>query len=218
MPKVKQGDSSLERLCVGVAEYRESLIQCISRMEVLLEEATDSAVVEGRKIEENFQAIVGLLEAQLQEKEQLLHKESRAFKELDETLKQKILDLENLIREKEELLQIRDAELKDLWVRIEALEASSDAVIILTEEDEVSTTEEESLALEKQAATELERLRAEIREKDTLLKAREMEVKMVKQSMEEKIKELETIIKRQAGEKPRTSRLVSLIATIEKKN
>jgi chromosome segregation ATPase len=221
MPKITQGNSLLERLSVGVAEFRETLMQCIFRMEARLKEATDLAAREAKKIEEtieSFQATVRLLEAQLQEKEQLLHKESLTLEELNKTVKQKILDLENLIREKEDLLLVRDAELRDLQARVEVLEASSAAVITLTEEDEVSPREEKSLALEKQAAAELERYRAEIQEKDILLKASETEVRMVKQSMEKKIKELETIVKRQAGQRPRTSRLVSLIGTIEKKN
>jgi hypothetical protein len=57
-----------------------------------------------------------------------------------------------------------------------------------------------------------------MKEKDVLLEAREMEVKMIKQSMDKRIRELERIVKRQAKEKEKKSRLVSFIGTIEKRN
>lgn len=65
---------------------------------------------------------------------------------------------------------------------------------------------------------EMERLRAEIKEKEVLLEAREMEIKMIKQSMEKRIRELERIVKRQAREKERKSRFVSFIGAIDKRH
>lgn len=65
---------------------------------------------------------------------------------------------------------------------------------------------------------EVDRLRAEIKEKDVLLEAREMEVKMIKQTMEKRIRELERIVKRLAREREKPSRLASFVGTIEKRH
>jgi hypothetical protein len=65
---------------------------------------------------------------------------------------------------------------------------------------------------------EVDRLRAEIKEKDVLLEAREMEVKMIKHTMETRIRELERIVKRLARERGKQSRFVSFLGTIEKRH
>lgn len=67
-------------------------------------------------------------------------------------------------------------------------------------------------------AAEMQRLKAEIREKDVLLAAREMEVKMIKQSMEERVRELERVVKRRALEGQEKSRFVSFVPPIDRKN
>ena len=216
--KTKEENSHLERISEEVAQLKEVLMDCISRMEGIFDEVRVLAVAESRNVEEtkeSFEATVGALEAQLQEKEEIIRKESLALKELEGGLNRKILNLENLVKEKEKLLEVREAELQELRSKSETLEAG---IINLREEDEVGPgVEEESRALEGQMATELERLRGELHEKDTILKAKEMEIKMVKQLMEERIKELEKIIKSQAAQR-KSARLVSLIGTIEKKN
>ncbi len=65
---------------------------------------------------------------------------------------------------------------------------------------------------------EVDRLRAEIKEKDVLLEAREMEVKMIKHTMEKRIRELERIAKRLAREREKQSRPVSFLGNIEKRH
>lgn len=216
--KTKEENSHLERISEEVAQLKEVLMDCISRMEGIFDEVRVLAVAESLNVEEtkeSFEATVGALEVQLQEKEEIIGKESLALKELEGGLNRKILNLENLVKEKEKLLEVREAEVQELRSKSEILEAG---IINLREEDEVSLGEEEgNRSLEAEVATELERLRDEIHERDIILKAKEMEIKMVKQSMEERIKELERIIKRQAAQK-KNARLVTLIGTIEKRN
>jgi len=64
----------------------------------------------------------------------------------------------------------------------------------------------------------LEGLRAELHERNLILQAREMEVKMIKQSMPERVRELDKIVQRQPEKEPGKSRLGSFLAAIEKGN
>ncbi len=67
-------------------------------------------------------------------------------------------------------------------------------------------------------SAELERLRADLRDRNLLLEARETEVRMIKQSMQEKFKGLERIVQRPQGDETKKSRLASLLATVEKRH
>ena len=65
---------------------------------------------------------------------------------------------------------------------------------------------------------EFEDLKKLLREREIMLSAKETEVKMIKQSMQEKIRELEKIIQSQAKRQPGQSRLVSFLANIDKRH
>lgn len=220
--KQKEESSHLERVSEGVTQLRGALLDCISQMEALFEETSSLVSTEARRVEatkEHFEATVGALELELQEKEKIVREEGLRLKELEENLRNRILDLENLVKEKERLLQVRETEIEDLKSQTETIEASASGVIELREEDEVDPGEGKlEDGLERQTSAELERLRAELHEKDVILKAREMELRKVEESMGEKIKELEKTVKRQAAQKQKNIRLVSLIGTIDKRN
>lgn len=237
LPKDRQQNGYLGLIADEVAQIKEIILSRMSQMELLIQEAKVFAVTEARQVEElkeSFEAKAAGLEARLQEKEEILHKENSALEELEKNLAGKILDLENRVREKEQLVAIRDAVLKDLKSRIDALNVSPQGLITLREEDAIAlkepedeegkvarrseVQEEESQGLEEHLAVEVQRLRAEIKEKDMLLAAREMEVKMIKRSMEERVQELEGIVKRQTGEEQKKSRLVSFVGTLDRKN
>jgi hypothetical protein len=67
-------------------------------------------------------------------------------------------------------------------------------------------------------AAELERLRADLRDRNLLLEARETEVRMIKQSVQEKFRGLEKLVQRPQGGEEKKSPLVSFLATVEKKH
>ena len=71
--------------------------------------------------------------------------------------------------------------------------------------------------LEEHMAAELEILRAGIRERDVMLGAKEMEIEMIKQSLETKIEELEGLLKQQARKGKRAS-VVSYLVDFGKKH
>lgn len=234
--KVRRKNDHLDLLAGEVAEIRGILGDRAPRLESLIHEARASATTEGRRfgeIRESLEATVFALENRLQEKEEMLERERSAIKELEQNLNDKIPELENALKEKERVLPIRDLELQSIKSEMEALVVPPQNMITLREEDAVTIKEleeeagitglseadkREEASDDKHLATEVQRLRAEVKEKDVLLEARAMEVKIVKQSMEKRIRELEKDIKRQAGEKEKKSRLVSFIGTIEKKN
>jgi len=148
--------------------------------------------------------------------------EAQQVKKIKEGLEAGMAALEAQHLETDEALSTEDS----------VLHISAPGLITLREEDAITLEEAEQLAereistglKEEEAehlermAEEIQRLKAEIQEKDLILAAREMEVKTIKQSMEEKIKELERIIKRQAGKEQRRSRLVPFFPPVDKRN
>ncbi len=203
-PEARQPNGSLGLIVEEVAEIRQILMTRVSQLKSFIQEAEVSAATEAQRIEEirkGFEATAAALE--------------------------------NRVKGKEQLLAARDAELAQLQSKIDALRFPPQNLITLREEDAVSvreTAEQEVVATRvnsqenetgndnERLAEEVQRLKAEMKEKDVLLEAREMEVKMIKQSMDKRIRELERIVKRQAKEKEKKSRLVSFIGTIEKRN
>ncbi|MCH7571087.1 MAG: hypothetical protein IH919_11075, partial [Deltaproteobacteria bacterium] len=124
------------------------------------------------------------------------------LRETEESLTAEIRELEDQLTEKESLLEDRQEELNDLRSKSGALGDASDGVLTLKEEDVVtinllghkgekvitpSMGEEKMAKDRKDTATETERLRAQIQERDTMLTAKETEVKMSNRTMEEEL-------------------------------
>ncbi|MEK7230164.1 MAG: hypothetical protein AAB154_08970 [Candidatus Binatota bacterium] len=235
-PRARQPNGSLGLIAEEVAEIRQILMTRVSQLKSFIQEAEDSAATEAQRIEEirkGFEATVAALESKIEEKEAVLQKENSALRDMEGNLTGRIFDLESRVKEKEQLLAARDAELAQLQSKIDALRLPPQNLITLREEDAVpvrEAAEQEVVATRvgsqknetgndnERLAEEVQRLKAEMKEKDVLLEAREMEVKMIKQSMDKRIRELESIVKRQAREGEKKSRLVSFIGTIEKRN
>jgi len=235
-PRARQANGSLGLIAEEVAEIRQILMTRVSQLKSFIQEAEVSAVTEAQRIEEirkGFEATVAALESKIEEKEAVLQKENSALRDMEGNLAGRICDLESRVKEKEQLLAARDAELAQLQSKIDALRFPPQNLITLREEDAVpvrEAAEQEVVAARvnsqeneagndnERLAEEVQRLKAEMKEKDVFLEAREMEVKMIKQSMDKRIRELERIVKRQAKEKEKKSRLVSFIGTIEKRN
>ena len=234
-PRVRQANGNLGLISEEVAEVRQILMTGVPQLKSLLQETKVSAATEVERIEEirkSFEETMVALENKIQEKEEVLQKENSALKDMENNLTGRIFDLESKIKEKERLLAARGAELAQIQSKIDALTASPQNWITLREEDAVSVIEtaeqeagvkrvdaqeNETESDKERLAQQLQKLKTEIKEKNVLLEAREMEVKMIKQSMDKRIRELERIVKRQAKEREKKSRLVSFIGTIEKR-
>ncbi len=203
-----QAEARVGMLEAQLRETEESLTAEIQELEHRLAEKEDlSGLLEKQNTEfpilsSDTETRVGKLEAQLQEMEETLHKKESAIMQLEESLTAKIQVLEDQLTEKESLLEARQEELNDLRSKLDALGDGSNGVLTLKEEDVViinlldhkgeqvitpSMGEEKMDKDLKDTAAEAERLRAQIQERDTMLAAKETEVKMNNLTMEEEL-------------------------------
>lgn len=233
--KESEGNRTFRLLGNDITELKEALLSSLDRLKTALRETKATASSEIQQyveLRQRAEAKLVELEAQLQEKQELLGTRDSTIRELKENLTAKIDDLEHRLSEKEALLRARQVELNDLRSEVDVLGASPEGFVALREEDvvtlEVMQNNEEEVAYPperqekltedlKGLAGEGERLRAELRDRILLLQAKEMEVKMIKQSLEERERELKTISQRQARREPRP-RLISILTAMEKKN
>lgn len=212
---------------------KEDLVRGIRGLESVIKQAITVAVEEAereREINEHLQKEKAELESQLKEKEKLLQTQAATIEELEEKLKAKSDDLERQTLEKATLLEVRDAVLANLTTTRAALNILEEDLQSLTGEEiilhELSQQDEgesgisklrQMKDLEEHMAAELEILRAGIRERDVMLGAKEMEIEMIKQSLETKIEELEGLLKQQARKGKRAS-VVSYLVDFGKKH
>ncbi|MFQ5929723.1 MAG: hypothetical protein ACE5MK_08480, partial [Acidobacteriota bacterium] len=156
---------------------------------------------------------------------------------LTENLKDMVIEAERLraqIQERDAMLAAKEEEVsrqliekeESLRARVSAAKQQEDILTSRIHDLEDQLNEREALLLEEEKrkghldsmSAELERLKADLRDRNLLLEARETEVRMIKQSVQEKFRGLERIVNRPEEGEARKSRLVSLLATIEKKH
>ena len=114
-----------------------------------------------------------------------------------------------------------------------AIGASPQGFLILKEEDVVVSSGKENtenhdlegdpmpIQLEQAVSavgSDGEELQARVQEQEARLAAKDIEIKMMKKVMREKIKELESVVKKQETRKPGKSRLGSFLANIERRH
>jgi len=194
------------------------------------------------------EAKAALLKTQLEEKADVLQRKEAALKELEENLNGKIQSLEDEVKQKDGLLAMQNGESNgntsvlegkasalesQLMDKEEALRARESNARQLEEElsgkiqeletelrqkEELLTHSQKDDLQRQTTEAELEGLKAELRERNLILQAREMEVKIIKQSMPERVRELDKIVQRQPEKESGKSRLGSFLAAIEKRN
>ena len=188
------------------------------------------------------------LESQLMDKEEALRARESDARQMEQSLTSKIQEMENELRQRDELLAMQNGESNDntseleskasalesqLMDKEEALRARESNARQLEEElsgkiqeletelrqkEELLTHSQKDDLQRQTTEAELEGLKAELRERNLILQAREMEVKIIKQSMPERVRELDKIVQRQPEKEPGKSRLGSFLAAIEKRN
>jgi len=188
------------------------------------------------------------LESQLMDKEEALRARESDASQMEQSLTSKIQEMENELRQRDELLAMQNGESNDntselegkvsalesqLMDKEEALRARESNARQLEEElsgkiqeletelrqkEELLTHSQKDDLQRQTTEAELEGLKAELRERNLILQAREMEVKIIKQSMPERVRELDKIVQRQPEKEPGKSRLGSFLAAIEKRN
>ena len=181
---------------------------------VQLEEKEESLRMKesaNRQLEESFTAKIHNLEHQLTEKESLLEEGSQEIMSFRSEAEAIVLRLQAQLQGNGAHLETREAELIDHTSSVAPLVRLPEGFVTLREdlvvsmnllekkpvENDVCLTElgeEQNL---KSMAAEIEKLRVEVREKDVLVAAREMQVRMIKQALVEKVRDLERTIHRQ---------------------
>ncbi len=118
--KESNSNRSIGVLGNNLTGLKETLLSNFERMEALLLEAKSTASREAQQYEELRQMVetrVGMMEVQLQEKEESLRMKESADRQLEESLTAKIQELEHRLTEKEDLtglLEQRTAEITNL--------------------------------------------------------------------------------------------------------
>ena len=234
--RIASRECEIKGMLGEVADIKENLVERLNRMESIVKETVALAVIEaqqGQEIKESLEAERAALETRVSETEEILQSRDATVKELEEDLTAKGNDLEKLVREKVKLLEIRDAVLQDLKSTTGALNVLAENLVSIKEEDVITLEESEEEGedngarelrereakdLEKRLAEEVQGLRAEIREKDVVLGAKETEIQMIKWTMEGRIEVLENLTKKRPGGKRKTTRLVSFLVDMGKRH
>ena len=172
------------------------------------------------------------LEATLRAREEDLQDRENNMQLLEESLNAEIQELEDRLNDKESLLRSSQAELDDLKEKLAALGASPEGFVTLREEDVVVASAaadgknkgseptrwwEESQGNGESAKDNMEALQTQLRERETMLAAKDVEIKMIKQAMQERVRELESVLQSQRTRKTGKSRLVSFLANLERR-
>lgn len=154
--------------------------------------------------------------SRLRENESYLKSWSQQGAQLEQSISNQLINLQNQIREikvtglnPDGLIQLEEG----TAVNLEELERKMEEKYSL-----LAARERELQDLEKRISALLENLRAEIRERDLLLAAREIEIKSFRQTLGSRVEELETLAKRQSGTENKATRLVSFLVDIGKKH
>lgn len=178
----------------------------LSHKEILLEKGDNTD-----ELEEVLNARIHDLEAQLNQKESLQEKYDGETNSIRVEMEQKASTLEAELRDKAEALQSWEANARhseeNLSSQINGLELQ-----LREKEDLLEKLKREGFD-QQQMVGELEGLKAELENRNSILQAREMEVRMIKRSMPDKVRELE---KNPTEKGPHKFHLRSFLAAIEK--
>lgn len=232
---VASREKQIREMLDGLVASEQKLLQRVGRLDAMVKEAAESAVQEAereREVKEKLEEERATFEVQLTEKDQALEAKESIVQELQKELTVKADDLEKQVLEKTNLLQIRDAVLRDLESARNALNLLSEGLTSLSAEERVimlrhedsaesdqpaaDSAEQQVPEVQERMSEEIESLRAEIREKNISLGAREMEIEMLKQKMGGRIEELEDLLRENRKKKP--ARLAAFLSEIGHKN
>ena len=145
------------------------------------------------------------------QKESLLEKYDGDTNSIRVDMEQKAAALETELREKEESLQSRETNARQSEENLSS--KINDLELQLREKENLLEKLKGEGIDQQQMVGELEGLKAELENRNSILQAKEMEVRMIKQSMPDKVRELE---KNPTEKGQRKSRLRSFLADIEK--
>jgi len=181
------------------------------------EESLRARESDARQMEQSLNSKIQEMENELlRQRDELLAMQNGESDDNTSDLEGKASALEARLMDKEESLRARESDARqleeELSGKIQELETE------LRQKEELLTHLQKDDLRRQTTEAELEGLRAELHERNLILQAREMEVKIIKQSMPERVRVLDRIVQRQPKKEPGKSRLGSFLAAIEKRN
>ncbi len=148
----------------NLTELKEALLGGFERMEAHLWEAKSTASREAQQYEKLWQMEVGMLEAQLQEKEESLRTKESAIKQLQENFTAKVQELE---QQKEDLSGLLDKQKAEIRSQAEAKISMLEAQ--LQEKEETLLTKESAISqLQENFTAKVQELEHRLTEKEDL--------------------------------------------------
>jgi predicted nucleic acid-binding Zn-ribbon protein len=223
-------ESRLKGALDELAQEKNILIEQTSRLETIVKQAATSAVLDAEQERERQQSLESeksALQTQVEELKDRLENSEATVKDLQEEFTEftaKIELLDEQIREKEDLLRVRDLVLTDLKGAAESLIrlvnglSSSNAlpaVSLDNSQDNPDETTDKTKQIEERTSMEIERLKSDIRERELALAAKSAEIEITRQKMGVRIEELEKAL--DARSKRKSARLVSFISDMRAK-
>ncbi len=151
---VREGELNDLRSLIGNRGERIAQMESVTKQAETMAASEAERAEQAKQINGSLQAEIAALRAQLQEKEEAFYPGRSVINGLEESLRGKIRDLQNQVREKDELLELHNGELVERGSLVQA-------------------KEEEIKRLQEKMSVESKKLSSEIQEKKVLLAARE---------------------------------------------
>jgi chromosome segregation ATPase len=219
--RVATRESEAKGILEELKPAKQTLAERIGHVESMIKQAAATAVSEAdveKGLIERLEQERTELVSRLKEKEAILRIREAAITELEGELNSKNEDLEKETGQKTKLLEMRDAMLANLASTTTALNLFAEnlksfdgAAIIFLDEPEQSDEDG------KDARPEIEKLRMDLREKDVMLEAKEVEIASLKHTLDARIEELESLSNKRTAKKG-SARLVSYFADLGHKD
>ena len=194
-----------EALNARIRELESQLVQ----KEAQLENGDNT-----KALEEALNAKIYDLQEQLGQKEAVLDRYDSDTDSIRIEMEQKASNLETQLREKEQSLEERERNARQLEENLS--HKINDLEYQLREKEDLLEKLKREGFEQQQIMGELEGLRAELEQRNAVLQAKEMEVRMMKESMPDKGEEGEELENNSSEKGPRKSRLRSLLSSLEK--
>lgn len=158
-----------------VTEMKEGIAQ----IEALVKEAAALATAGARDTDDILAVIeetVARLGSERGRKEELLREQAAARDVLERELTARVSDLENQLQKKDELMESREAKLKESWTKAQEASASVLEARLTEKEEAIRQKDSAFREMQESLAAQVHDLESEIRKKEELLKLRDAEI------------------------------------------
>jgi chromosome segregation ATPase len=215
-----------------LAVVNTGLVDQLERIESVAKQTAEAAVEDAKREQESYESLArekGEVESELREKEAALQARELTIRELEHKLQSQGEELERQAAELARLTEFRETTLGSLRAAKQALSVLTQSVRSFEEPEEGVGPEAEPDQAEATAGEvqelknlkqgmelEIEKLRADNREKNVMIQLKTSEIEITRQDLEAKIRQLEDLLRKRNGKK--RPDFVSYLVDIGKKH